>query len=108
VQFGDLYRLSSPYGNPVAALMYGHGDESVFFAFTLGREVLSAEPAIRLQGLDPARIYQLTEINPVVEGEFPGGLHLKELSGESLMREGIRPRWKRTDYQSLVLRIKAV
>ena len=106
VQFGDLYRLSSPYGNKVAALMYCHGDESVFFAFTLGRDVLGGEPAIRLQGLDPTKTYQLTELNPADEGDFPSGLHLRTLSGDSLMRDGIRPRWKRSDYQSIVLRIR--
>jgi alpha-galactosidase len=107
VQFGDLYRLSSPYGNPVAALMYLHEGCGVFFAFTLGREVIGQNPTIRLQGLDANRIYQLDEINPADEGVFPSGLHLKEISGESLMRDGIRPRWKRSDYQSVVLRIRA-
>jgi alpha-galactosidase len=105
VQFGDLYRLSSPYGNSVAALMYLHEGHGVFFAFTLGRDVIGHDPAIRLQGLDPSRAYRLTEINPVDEGAFPSGLHLKEISGDSLMRDGVRPRWKRSDYQSVVVRI---
>jgi len=108
VQFGDLYRLASPYDGNMAALMYLLGDCGVLFAFTLGREVLSHEPAIRPQGLDPARIYRLTEINPAAEGVFPSGLHLKEIPGETLMREGIHPRWKRTDYQSVALRIDAL
>ena len=108
VQFGDLYRLSSPYESRVAALMYVHGDQVVFFAFTLGREVLGKDPAIRLHGLDPANSYRLVEINPAEPGVFASGLHLQEFSGDHLMTHGIRPQWKRTDYQSVVLRVEIV
>lgn len=108
VQFGDLYRLASPYEGSIASLMYLHEGRGVLFAFTLGREVLGSNPKIRLQGLEPLSNYELTEINPAAAGVFSSGLHLKRITGESLMRDGIRLPWGRSDYQSVVLRIDPV
>jgi alpha-galactosidase len=44
VQFGDLYRLSSPCGNSVAALMYLQEGCGVFFALLLGLCFLREAP----------------------------------------------------------------
>ena len=66
VQQGDLYRLASPYAGDYAALMYVSEDKSraVLFAYGLARGIYKNYiPALRLQGLDPAKRYRVAEIN---------------------------------------------
>ena len=63
---GDLYRLASPYDGEESALMYVSEDKSraVVFLFNLKYRNRDRTAAIfRLQGLDPARTYQVTEQN---------------------------------------------
>lgn len=86
---GDLYRLEDPHGNFRGALDFVSPDQSraVVFVFQLqdGQNVV-----VRPQGLDPARRYKVTEMNPA-----PGRTALeaegKTFSGEELMRDGILP-----------------
>lgn len=113
VQFGDLYRLRSPYESDLTALMYlyevkNQPKQAVLFAFASRTDVLTRHNSIRLQGLDPAKRYKLSEINPLVEGQFFTGYHGKVLGGDLLMAHGLEFPWARGDYQSVVLKIVEV
>jgi alpha-galactosidase len=86
---GDLYRLEDPHGNVRGALNFVSPDQAraVVFVFQLqdGEKVV-----VRPQGLDPAKNYQVTELNPA-----PGRQAIpqegKVLSGAALMRDGLTP-----------------
>ncbi|MCL2561921.1 MAG: alpha-galactosidase [Rikenellaceae bacterium] len=106
---GDLYRLFSPYDGDHAALMYlsKPGDKAVLFAFDMHpRAGARALPSVRLQGLDPARMYLIEEINmmPGQRSTFAG--NGKVFSGDYLMRVGL-PLFGRAHLRSRVLEITA-
>lgn len=81
VQFGDLYRLESPYEGPRAALSYVLGDRAVVFVYA--SEGAKAGP-LRPRGLDPGRQYRVRELNRL-DGDHELGCN----SGERLMSAGI-------------------
>lgn len=66
---GDLYRLISPYActNNHAANMLVSKDKrkAVLFAYCTGFNRRGIRPTVHLQGLDPAKVYRITEINKV-------------------------------------------
>ncbi len=91
---GDLYRISDPWEKPFAGVMMVSADKSraVSFNYVVNNRYemsLSISP-IKLQGLDPAKKYRITEINL-----FPGtqsSLDAKAVySGEYLMNVGFNP-----------------
>ncbi|MBN2814643.1 MAG: alpha-galactosidase [Bacteroidales bacterium] len=88
---GDLYRLISPYDENRAVAMYvsENKDKAVLFSYTLNARFGENFNAVRLQGLDPAKQYEVKEIN-----SFPGirGLFMQttRYSGDYLMKEGLR------------------
>ena len=100
VQFGDLYRLISPYSDQgVSSLMYCSEDksEAVFFAYKLKHFVAQPIPTFRMDGLNPDANYRITEL---AEG--------KTFSGKFLMGQGVEiPMWKE-EYASRVLKIEQV
>ena len=66
VQFGDLYRLVSPYGkNGWAAHMHVSKDkkEAVYFAYSLKYHGRTTYLETKLKGLDPDKNYKVTELN---------------------------------------------
>lgn len=66
VQFGDLYRLVSPYGkNGWAAHMHVSKDkkEAVYFAYSLKYHGRTTYLKTKLKGLDPDKNYKVTELN---------------------------------------------
>ncbi|MBO7397148.1 MAG: alpha-galactosidase [Bacteroidales bacterium] len=66
VYTGDLYRLASPYDGDYYALMYVSEDRSraVVFTYCLRyRNRSQATHTFRLKGLDPDRLYKVTELN---------------------------------------------
>ncbi len=65
MQFGDLYRLLSPYSNQRAAFMYVSQDmkQSVVFTYLLKKAIYGNYQPLILKGLDPNKIYKITEIN---------------------------------------------
>jgi alpha-galactosidase len=94
VWHGDLYRLVNPHTNDLASLMYVSEDKARAIQFSYlvnNRYMLAAdEEPIRLQGLDPDRIYRIRELNV-----FPGSRsridHEQTYSGDFLMTVGINP-----------------
>lgn len=89
---GDLYRLISPYKENRAALMYvdQKKDNAVVFSYTMHNRYNEEFNNIRLQGLDPNKMYRVTEVNllPGTKSKCPE--NGKSLSGDFLMKSGIK------------------
>lgn len=90
VQLGDQYRILSPYDHTgYASELYITEDkqEAVFFAYKYENYVNMFRPRFHFAGLDPDRIYTLTELNREARGKahWEG----KQLSGRFLMENGI-------------------
>ena len=103
---GDLYRLESPYDGPYDALMYVAPDQSraVVFLYCLSfRNRATAGHTFRLDGLDPARTYQVTELNTDASCFRGNG---KAFGGDFLMNGGFNPRLEET-FSSAVFYLEA-
>lgn len=111
VQFGDLYRLMSPYENKgVASLMYvtPEKNRAVFYAYKISHFINMIVPNVQMNGLDPAQNYRITELTPVDKGK-PCGINGKVISGRLLMQEGIALKsLLKGEYSSLALELQAV
>jgi len=114
VQFGDIYRLVSPYGGKMASMMYASPDrsEAVLYWYRLANFYDEHFPALRLQGLDPDRNYRLHELNRV--DVKPMACEGKVFSGRYLMENGLRMpysndvEWEyKSDWSSRVLYLEA-
>ena len=89
---GDLYRLISPYDENRAVLMYVNSEKNkaVLFSYTLNSRFGETFNKVRLQGLDPAKIYKIQEINVETEGRrFGPSESGKSYSGDYLMKIGL-------------------
>ena len=115
VQFGDLYRLVSPYeGKNMASMMYCSEDKSkaVFYWWKLESFFDEHLPKVCMAGLDPSRNYLIKELNRIdVE---PLSYEGKVFSGKFLMETGLEIPYKhnvnrseRTDWSSRVLYLVA-
>lgn len=91
VQFGDLYRLVSPYDeNGWSSLMYVTKDKSqaVFFAYSLKYHGRTTYFETKMNGLNPNKNYIVTEINNRDNHHSFNG-NGKIYSGEYLMKVGL-------------------
>jgi len=72
---GDLYRLISPYDEERSVIMYVSQDKtkSLLFSYALHPRSMNRFNPVRLSGLDPAKKYQITEINKMKATNRPGG-----------------------------------
>lgn len=89
---GDLYRLISPYDENRAVLMYVNSEKNkaVLFSYTLNSRFGETFNRVRLQGLDPAKIYKIQEINVETEvRRFGPSESGKSYSGDYLMKIGL-------------------
>ena len=88
---GDVYRLASPYDGDYYALMYVSADRrrAVVFTYCLKYQnrAVGAHP-FRLDGLDPARTYRVTELNVDRSSWWGSG---KAHAGDFLMNGGFNP-----------------
>ena len=115
VQFGDLYRLHSPYsGDNLASLMYvsEQKDRDVFYWYKL--ETMKDEhfPLVKMAGLDPDRLYTIHELNRI--DNRPLDCEGKTYSGSFLMTHGLEMPYshsvdynKQNDWSSRVLSLSA-
>ncbi len=116
IQFGDLYRLHSPYTptDNLAALMYVAKDknEAVFFWYKL--ETMKDEhlPRIKMQGLDPNKTYTVHELNRIDNSPLP--CEGKSYTGAYLLANGLELPYshdvdydKLNDWSSRVLQLTA-
>ena len=89
---GDLYRLASPYDGTHYALMFVSEDKSraVVFVYCLKYSTeLNASPVFKLDGLDPARRYKVTEQNVDKSCWWGNG---QAFAGDFLASGGFNPR----------------
>lgn len=111
VQFGDLYRLVSPYDNKgVASLMYvtPQKDKAVFYVYKMSHFVNMIIPNVRMNGLDAQKKYRLIDLTAIEENK-PCSLHGKVISGKILMEEGIALQTLlKNEYSSLALELQEV
>lgn len=90
VQFGDIYRLVSPYENKgLASMMYCAQDksEAVFYWWRLDNFYDTHLPRVKMAGLDPDRMYTVHELDRL--GERPLPFEGKSFSGAFLMSTGL-------------------
>ena len=114
IQFGDLFRLISPFEDKhVSSLMYVDEDKSkaVFFAYHLALNNAKNSPhqPFKMDGLNPDQNYLVTEINKAQNVNkskkrkgFMGSGNV--YSGKFLMNVGINLNMRR-EYDSIVLEL---
>lgn len=116
VQFGDIYRLLSPYDHKgLASLMYvtPDKDRAVFFWWRTEHFVNEHLPTVAMAGLDPDKNYRIKELtridkNPlVVEGQVFSGKYLIS-NGLILPFDHTVDLDKRNSYASRVLYLEEV
>ena len=115
VQFGDLYRLVSPYeGKNMASMMYCSEDKSkaVFYWWKLESFFDEHLPKVCMSGLDPSRNYRIKELNRIDIKPLP--YEGKVFSGKFLMETGLEipythnvAKTDRNDWSSRVLYLSA-
>ena len=90
IQFGDLYRLHSPYeGDHLASMMYVSEDKSKAVYFWYKLETMKNEhfPRVKMQGLDPAKKYTVHELNRI--DNKPLACEGQSYTGAYLMSNGL-------------------
>lgn len=109
VQFGDLYRINSPFdGKSSASLMYvsREKDKAVYFVYAVenwhGQLFF---PPFKMKGLDADKKYRVTEINKMGEKSQLAG-DLETFSGDFLMSVGLEINLKK-QYDSSVVLVEA-
>ena len=115
VQFGDIYRLLSPYDRlGVASLMYAspEKDKAVFYWWKMETFVNQHLPRVCMAGLDPKKMYRIKELNRIDNEPLP--FEGKSYSGKFLMENGLEIPYthkvdyhKQNDYASRVLYLEA-
>ncbi len=90
VQFGDLYRLLSPYDDKgLASLMYvsPDKDKAVFYWWKTRTFYNDLIPLVPMDGLDPDKNYKIRELNHIDRKPLP--FEGKSFSGKFLMENGL-------------------
>lgn len=88
---GELYRMVSPYdGNHMSVMYVGQGQEkAVLFAYDIHPRFDEKLLPVKLQGLDPSKMYRVEEIN-LMPGKKSGlRANGKVFSGDYLMKAGL-------------------
>ncbi|ALW84593.1 alpha-galactosidase [Hymenobacter sedentarius] len=88
---GDLFRLRSPYEGNQASLLYVDEAQrqAVLFGYNLHTRFLETVLPVKLQGLDPAKRYKLTEINLMPGQKSELAANGQTYSGDYLMKVGV-------------------
>ena len=115
VQFGDIYRLVSPYDKKgLASMMYVNEQKtkSVFFWWKTESFQNEHLPKVKMAGLDAKKLYKVHELNSI--DVKPMSIEGKVFSGEYLMNNGLdipnnlNPEWSlKSDWSSRVLYLEA-
>ena len=115
VQFGDIYRLVSPYDKQgLASMMYVNEQKtkSVFFWWKTESFQNEHLPRVKMAGLDAKKIYKVRELNRI--DLKPMNIEGQTFSGEYLMNHGLEipynlnPEWSlKSDWSSRVLLLEA-
>ncbi|OIJ18097.1 alpha-galactosidase [Anaerobacillus alkalidiazotrophicus] len=96
IQFGDFYRISSPFeGNETAWTFVSEGkNKAVFAHFKVLDEANMPFITVKLKGLDPNKKYTVVELG-------------ESYYGEELMNVGINIPYRQGDFQSVMWRLYA-
>lgn len=115
VQFGDLYRLVSPYDNQgLSSIMYVSEakDKAVFYWWKIANFYNVHLPLVKMAGLDANKMYKVRELDVIdnksldCEGESYSGKYLMEHGLEMPYTNEVD--WgKKTDWSSRVLYLEA-
>lgn len=115
VQFGDLYRLVSPYDNQgLSSIMYVSEakDKAVFYWWKLANFYNVHLPRVKMAGLDENKMYKVKELD-VIDNK-PLDYEGKSYSGKYLMEHGLEMPYvhevdwgKKNDWSSRVLYLEA-
>lgn len=115
VQFGDLYRLVSPYDNQgLSSIMYVSEakDKAVFYWWKIANFYNVHLPLVKMAGLDANKMYKVRELD-VIDNK-PLDCEGKSYSGKYLMEHGLEMPYtnevdwgKKTDWTSRVLYLEA-
>jgi len=92
VQFGDLYRLISPYDHKnISALMFANEtkDHLVVFAYNVDYTHSQHVPYVRLSGVDENKNYRIKDLTPW-DVKKPCFLDNKVVSGRALKYAGLK------------------
>jgi alpha-galactosidase len=109
IQFGDLYRLNSPYDNDgFAALSYvtPQKDKAIVLAYCHEFLRRFERCLIKFQGLHDDAVYKITELNSRGRPNKVNGTGM-EISGSILMNRGLIFDGKKP-YESVVLKLEKV
>lgn len=116
VQFGDIYRLMSPYDKlGVASLMYvsPEKDKAAFYWWKMETFVNQHLPRVKMAGLDAGKVYRVHELNRI--DNEPLSFEGKTFTGAYLMDNGLEIPYthrvdyhKQNDYASRVLYLEEV
>ena len=111
VQFGDIYRLVSPYDHKgLASMMYvaENKEKAVFYWWKTESFQNEHLPRVKMAGLDPGRMYKVHELNRIdlhpldCEGKSYSGAYLMSHGLEMPYRNDVE--WnKKNDWSSRVL-----
>ena len=115
VQFGDLYRLVSPYDNQgLSSIMYVSEakNKAVFYWWKLANFYNVHLPRVKMAGLDENKMYKVKELD-VIDNK-PLDCEGKSYSGKYLMEHGLEMPYvhevdwgKKNDWSSRVLYLEA-
>ena len=116
VQFGDIYRLVSPYDKlGLASMMYVNEAKSKSVFFWWKTESFQNEhlPLVKMAGLDANKMYKIHELNRIDKN--PMDVEGKTFSGAYLMNHGLEMPYrnepadwsKKNDWSSRVLLLEA-
>ena len=115
VQFGDLYRLVSPYDNQgLSSIMYVSEakDKAVFYWWKIANFYNVHLPLVKMAGLEANKLYKVRELD-VIDNK-PLDCEGKSYSGKYLMEHGLEMPYtnevdwgKKTDWSSRVLYLEA-
>lgn len=109
IQFGDLYRLYSPYDSDgYAAISYvtPEKDKAIIMAYSHEFHRRDERALIRFQGLLDDAVYKVTELNQKAKRSKVKEVG-KEISGALLMNRGLLMDMKKP-YESVVLKLERV
>lgn len=115
VQFGDIYRLLSPYEHKgLASLMYVSEakDKAVFYWWKTEQFQNEHLPRVKMAGLDAHRMYKVHELNRI--DRSPLDVEGRSFSGAYLMNHGLEMPYthdldwgQKTNWSSRVLYLEA-
>lgn len=116
VQFGDIYRLISPYDDKgMASMMYTSQtkDKAVFYWWKIANFYDEHFPRVQMKGLDPDRLYTVWELNRIDSMPLP--YEGRSFTGKFLMENGLEipathdpADGNKSDWSSRVLYLEAV